>query len=190
MVQLLPAIAVFAGIAVGSLPRGRVMAAGVMAALAVATTPPFDFLAPMLHEAQWDLEKSVQRRKITDYLDTNYGGERILISMGALAHFMHETSAAGLDVRDYIHEGNGGIWRRALDRPALHAGWIVVKADDVQRRDRLLPLAQSRSDFLDGFMKVAESGGVALYRRQATAGDPPRPAGMPDMSRRINSESD
>jgi hypothetical protein len=168
MIQLLPAIALLAGVAVGCLGRARNAAAVLVMAVAAITTPPFDFLAPMLHEAQWDLRKSVQRQKVVAYLDAHYRGERILISMGGLAHFMHETSAARLDIRDFIHEGSGGLWTRALEHPGDYAGWIVIKADDVQRRDRLLAILKTRAGFVEGFSKVAEGGGVALYRRRET----------------------
>jgi hypothetical protein len=172
-VPLVAACGAFAGVAVGSLPRtlGRsvrvrpdLIAAGLVAALVVVHSPPFDASAPMLGEAQWERPYRLGRQTVTRCLAAEYRGEKILASMGSLAHYMQETSAAGFALRDFLHEGVGEIWKAALERPRSHAGWILIEeraegGDDLARRARETP------SFLDGFERVCEGGGVALYRR-------------------------
>ena len=55
-------------------------------------------------------------------------GEKMLASMGSLAHYMQELSNNGFGIADFINEGNGVIWNLALQTgPAPHAGWMLVE---------------------------------------------------------------
>ncbi len=92
-------------------------------------------------------------------------GEPILASMGSLAHLMQETSADGIVLRDYIHEGIGQIWADSLEHPARHAGWVLIE-EQAEGGDMLAQRLRDRPDFLAGFDRVCEGGGVALYRRR------------------------
>ena len=92
-------------------------------------------------------------------------GEPILASMGSLAHLMQETSADGIHLRDYIHEGIGQIWADSLEHPARHAGWVLIE-EQSEGGDVLAARRRERPDFLAGFDRVCEGGGVALYRRR------------------------
>ena len=102
------------------------------------------------------------RGAITRYLQQHYEGSGIMMSMGSLGHYMHDLSLAGFDIKDFLHEGNGEIWRFAMLQPRGHAGWLIVEGD-AEGGDALHHAAQ-RGDWLDGFALVAEGGGARLYR--------------------------
>ena len=89
----------------------------------------------------------------------------MLVSFGSLSHYVQELSGAGFGVRDFIHEGNDVIWNAALEHPYAHAGWILVeeRAEGGRRSSPRGP--PSTPSFLEHFERVAEGGGVALYRR-------------------------
>ncbi len=167
MTPLVPALAITAGLGVGLLPRRLRRAAAVaLVALALAETSPFDFRAPMLLEAQLDSGNSAARREVTRYLSAHYDGRTIMASMASLAHYMQELSHAGFEIRDFLHEGNGQIWDAALGDPRPHVGWILVE-EWAEGGDRLAKRAVEDGHFLEGFERVAEGGGVALYRLHA-----------------------
>ena len=110
--------AVFAGIALGMLKgRWRHAAAVAIAVWLVATVKPIDAQAPMVQEAQWDVPFSLGRRNVTACLMREYRGERILASMGSLAHYMQELSHAGINIRDFVHEGTLPYWQEAIEAP-------------------------------------------------------------------------
>ena len=68
------------------------------------------------------------RRRVTACLRSAYGGEKILASMGSLAHYMQELSREGFHIVEFVHEGNGVIWEFAMETgPAHHAGWMLVE---------------------------------------------------------------
>jgi hypothetical protein len=164
MVPLVPALAVWAGVGVGLSRRWRLPAAAVLIALLILETHPFDFSAPMVVEAQLDREHSVERRAVTDYLTHHRHGEKILVSLASLSHYVQELSATGLAIRDVIHEGNGDLWAAALERPDAHVGWVLIE-ELAEGGDRLAKRARQDARFLEGFDRVATGGGVALYRR-------------------------
>ena len=167
MIPAAATCALFSGMAVGFL-RGR--ASMILACLLVGVTllqsPPWSTTAPMLAEAQWDRPASEGRRQVTSCLMAAYGGEKILASMGSLAHYMQELSRAGLSIADFVHEGNGIIWEFAMESgPRFHAGWMLVEeqsegGDVLARRIRRAP------GFAQGMTRICEGGGVALYRRE------------------------
>jgi hypothetical protein len=117
----------------------------------------------MVQEAQWDVPFSLGRRNVTACLMREYRGEPILVSMGSLAHYMQELSQAGLDIRDFIHEGNLPHWQQAIESPKGRVGWILVE-ERAEGGDLLADRARASSAFLTGFKRVCADGGVALYK--------------------------
>ena len=182
MVPLVAACALFCGLAVGMIRTSvarmlNVGAAGEWAAWALSgvllgslllESPPWNMQAPMLLEAQWDRGASAGRRDVTACLARDYHGEKVLASMGSLAHYMQELSANGFDIADFINEGNGEIWNLALQTgPARHAGWMLVE-EVAEGGDVLAARVRSERSFTSGMRRVCEGGGVALYKRDIT----------------------
>jgi len=187
MVPLVAASAVLAGLGVG-LARpfqrraGPLGPAGSFGPTALATVAPivlvvslfiesplWNMQAPMLVEAQWDRAASVGRRAVTTCLAHEYRGEKVLASMGSLAHYMQELSNAGFAIHDFIHEGNGDIWSLAMQTgPAPHAGWMLVE-EVAEGGDVLAEHIRRDPSFTRGMARVCEGGGVALYKRMQDA---------------------
>jgi len=165
MVVLAMSLAVTTGLGVGLLPRFAPVAAALVAVVALIETPPLSSQAPMVLEAQWDVPHSRERQAVTTCLVRERHGEPILASMGSLAHYMQETSSAGIALRDYIHEGIGQIWADSLEHPARHAGWVLIE-EQAEGGDLLAQRLRARPAFLADFDRVCEGGGVALYRRR------------------------
>jgi hypothetical protein len=156
--------AVFVGIALGMLKgRARHAAAAATVVWIVATVKPIDANAPMVQEAQWDVPFSLGRRNVTACLMREYRGERILASMGSLAHYMQELSHAGINIRDFVHEGTLPYWQEAIEAPKGRVGWILVE-ERAEGGDMLAERARASSAFTLGFERVCADGGVALYR--------------------------
>ena len=165
MVPLVPALGLGVGCAVGLAGRLKPLVA-VMALAAVATGPsPLDPAAPMVNEAQWDRANQAGRAKVAAYLRARWNGEPVMASMGSLAHFMQELSLDGFRIRDFLHEGNGDIWLAALEYPDPHAEWMLVE-EQAEGGDMLAARSRSHPQYLAGYARVAEGGGVALYRRR------------------------
>jgi hypothetical protein len=191
MIPTTAACALFCGLAVGLIgqvqedqahdanrarrggPFGPARLAEVVAAILVISlfieSPPWNLQAPMLLEAQWDRGASIGRREVTACLARDYRGEKILASMGSLAHYMQELSGDGFHIADFINEGNGEIWNLALETgPATHAGWMLVE-EVAEGGDVLAARITGNAAFLRGMRRVCEGGGVALYKRDVTA---------------------
>jgi hypothetical protein len=180
MVPVVSACALFAGVAVGTLSRtgsgpglsrawSRPDPKWLLAVLLVASTlieaPPWSRESPLLVEAQLDASNSVARQRVTACLAPAYHGEKVLASMGSLAHYMQELSQHGFAIADFIHEGNGAIWDLALETgPAPHAGWMLVE-EESEGGDVLAQRIRRHDSFIRGMTKVCEGGGVSLYRR-------------------------
>jgi hypothetical protein len=164
MVPLIVAEAIGAGVAAAFFPRARAAATILVAALVLVELQPFDRAAPMVAEAQWDRPNASGRQSVTDCLRQQYGGDTVMASMGSLGHYMQELGRAGFDLRDFLHEGNGDIWLAALVSPGPFVGWILVE-EQAEGGDMLATRARENPRFLDGFSRVCEGGGVALYRR-------------------------
>jgi hypothetical protein len=129
-------------------------------------SPPWNMQTPMLLEAQWDRGASIGRREVTACLARAYGGDKVLASMGSLAHYMQELSNNGFTIADFINEGNGEIWNLALQTgPAPHAGWMLVE-EVAEGGDVLAEHVRHDPAFTRGMTRVCEGGGVALYKRQ------------------------
>ena len=171
MVPLVTACALFCGVAVGALsdPARRTGAAAwLLASLLLASTliesPPWSSQSPLLVEAQLDAINSVARQRVTACLAPAYHGEKVLASMGSLAHYMQELSHQGFAIADFIHEGNGALWDLALETgPAPHAGWMLVE-EQSEGGDVLAQRIRRNHEFTRGMTKVCEGGGVSLYR--------------------------
>jgi hypothetical protein len=176
MVPLVTACALFCGIGVGALSGTRTGSTRrhrtgpwLLAVLLVASTiiesPPWSSQSPLLVEAQLDAANSVARQQVTACLAPAYHGEKVLASMGSLAHYMQELSHHGFAIADFIHEGNGALWELALETgPAPHAGWMLVE-EESEGGDVLARRIRRHDTFTRGMTKVCEGGGVSLYRR-------------------------
>ena len=150
-----------AGIAV-SWQLLRVPLALLLLILVVREAPPLDRKAPIVVESQREVLNMEGRRTITAYLQAHYDGRTIMMSMGSLGHYMHDLSMANFPIKDFLHEGNGEIWRFAMLGPRGHAGWLIIEGS-AEGGDALHHAAQFPR-WLDGFELVAEGGGARLYR--------------------------
>jgi hypothetical protein len=136
----------------------------VLVALVCWQRPPIDAHAPMVLEAQWETPFRLQRQAVTRYLLSAYDGTPILASMGSLGHYMQETSHAGFPLATFLHEGNGDLWAAALVKPSRYVHWILIE-ERAEGGDMLAARVREDPAFVDGFARVAEGGGLALYRR-------------------------
>jgi hypothetical protein len=164
MVAPIIGVAVFVGVAVGLL-RGRLHAIAAVATTAwlVFAVNPLEAQAPMVQEAQWDRPFSIGRQSVTACLMREYDHEPILASMGSLAHYMQELSHEGLGIRDFIHEGNLPYWQEDIESPKGRVKWILIE-ERAEGGDVLAQRARASSEFLAGFRRVCEGGGVSLYK--------------------------
>jgi hypothetical protein len=165
MLLLVAVCALFGGIAVGVMRRhAALVTAGLLVGITLIQSPPWRQDAPLIVEARLDQPLREARRRVTACLLSEYRGEKILASMGSLAHYMQELSHAGFGIADFVHEGNGAIWQVALDTGAApHVGWVLVEeqaegGDMLARRIRVSP------SFARGMTRTCAGGGVALYR--------------------------
>ena len=140
----------------------RIPLALVLIALTVRHASPLDHQAPLVVESQREAANMAGRRVVTSYLRQHYDGHVVMMSMGSLGHYMHDLSLAGFDLRSFLHEGHGEIWTFAMLGPRGHAEWLILEKT-AEGGDALYH-ASLRPRWLDGFVKVAEGGGVALYR--------------------------
>ena len=167
----------------GPLGPGAVLASILVASLFVES-PPWNMQAPMLVEAQWDRGASLGRRDVTACLAREYRGDKVLASMGSLAHCMQELSSDGFAIADFINEGNGDIWNLALRTgPAPHAGWMLVE-EVAEGGDVLAEHVRHDPAFTRGMTRVCEGGGVALYKRASMQNAQFKMQTQPDESTR------
>ena len=165
-IPLIVAAAVAVGLTVGFLRGWAKTAALIVFLLVYLQRPPFDVRAAMVEEAQLDSPNGRARQAVTACLVRDYRGGSIMTSMGSLGHYMHELSAIGLGIRDFLHEGNGPIWDSAFTRgPAPLVEWVMVEevaegGDAVIQRHRQIPR------LLEDYEKVCTGGNVSLYRRR------------------------
>ena len=167
-VPLVAACAALAGAGVGLLwTRVRPVAAAALVAAALWQSPPLDRTAPLIVESQRDAANLAGRRAVTAYLRSHYDGRTIMMSMGSLGHYMQDLSSERLRIRDFLHEGNGDIWNFALLDPRNVVGWIMIE-ERAEGGDIVFASTTRNPKLLEGFSRVAEGGGVALYRRRST----------------------
>ena len=163
-VPLVAACAALAGVGIGLLwRRAQLVVAAAVVTAAVLQSPPLDRAAPLVAESQLDAANATGRRGVTDYLVRHYDGRPIMMSMGSLGHYMHDLSAHGFGIRDFVHEGTGDIWNFALEQPRTVVGWIAIE-EKAEGGDALFLAANRPRGFLEEFTRVAEGGGVALYQ--------------------------
>ena len=173
-VPLVAACAVITGLGVQPAAAAvRALRAGIaIVAVAAWQANPFDATAGVIKESQRDAHNAVARRAVTAYLLAHWDRQPIMMSMGSLGHYMHDLSQSGFAIGDFLHEGNGEIWKYAVRRPRPYVEWIVVEeraegGDELYRQGRLDPR------FFEGYARVAEGGGVALYQRNPARPRPP-----------------
>jgi hypothetical protein len=165
-IPLILAASVAIGLVIGQLRGWAKPAAALVFLLVYLQRPPFDPRAPMLAEAQLDNDNSRGRQMVTRCLVRDYDGGTIMASMGSLGHYMHELAQVGIDIKDFLHEGNGPIWDSAFTRgPAPLAKWVLIEeaaegGDAVSQRRRL------HRRLLEPYDRICEGGNVALYRRR------------------------
>jgi hypothetical protein len=165
IVPLLACQGIGAGIAAGAIRRTHLAGAVIVAALIAYDLRPLDASAPMVVEAQWDRPNGPERARVTACLGPPGSGAKIMASMGSLGHYMQEASRSGFALRDFLHEGNGDIWLAALDGPRPFAAWIMIE-EKAEGGDMLAKLNRARPSFLDGYARVCEGAGLALYKRR------------------------
>ncbi len=166
MVPLIAMEAVGAGVLAGiARPRAlRALTAAAVLALAAYELRPLDASAPMIVEAQWDRPNGPVRAGLTVCLGSPDSGEKIMASMGSLAHYMQEASRSGFAIRNFLHEGNGDLWLAALEDPWPFAGWVLIE-EKAQGGDMLAKRWREHPEFLSGYARVCEGAGLALYKR-------------------------
>lgn len=103
MVPLVAIQAIGVGVAASAVRRGVIVVAAV-AVIAGLELRPLDSTAPMVTEAD-GIGQHRPPRPGHDLLRTRYRGETVMASMGSLGHYMHDLSAVGLSLRDFLHEG-------------------------------------------------------------------------------------
>jgi len=165
MTPLVAASALFTGFAIGLAPGLSRLAVAAAAALLIAPSlAPFDHTAPMLVEARREERHQIARRAVTAELQRAWDGSPILMSMGSLAHYMHDLGREGFGIGDFLHEGNGEIWQGAVADPAAHARFLIVE-ERAEGGDLFAHLLRDRPDIAMKFERIAAGGNVALYRR-------------------------
>lgn len=166
MVPLVVGLGALSALAVAALPRRLQAAAALLLVAATAwQRTPLDPGSPMVQEAQWETPFRLARRDVTQYLVREWDGTPILASMGSLAHYMQEASRDGFDISHFVHEGNGDLWAAARRLPAHYVNWVLIE-ERAEGGDELAARARRDDTFLSGMQRVAEGGGVALYRRR------------------------
>jgi hypothetical protein len=142
----------------------RPAAAAAVLLWAWTATSPLDPRAPLVVESQRDASNRRGRDAVTAYLRQHWDHGTVMMSMGSLAHYMHDLAAEGFDVRDFLQEGNEQLWIHASTLgPRGYVRWVAIE-ERAEGGDALYHAAQRDPRFLDGFTRVAEGGGVALYR--------------------------
>jgi hypothetical protein len=164
VMPLVLAEAIGCGVAAGAVRRASTASAAVVIAVALFTLRPLDVAAPIVLEAQWDRPNVPARARVTECLGAPRPGQKIMASMGSLGHYMQEASQAGYRIRDFLHEGNGDIWLAAIDRPRPFADWILIE-EKAGGGDMLALIARQHPHFLDGYSRLCEGAGLALYKR-------------------------
>jgi hypothetical protein len=162
---LVAASAALTATGIGLLWRAvRVPAAVAVVLWAALQSSPFTAHAPMIAEAQRDATNKIGRGTVTNYLRDHWDGTPIMMSMGSLAHYMHDLTELHVQVRDFLQEGNERLWVQAAALgPRGFVRWVAIE-ERAEGGDVLFQAASRDPHFLDGFERVAAGGGVALYR--------------------------
>ncbi len=168
---IVAACAALAGTGIGLVWRPlRGVAAAALVAAVLFHASPLNRDSLLVVESKRDAANATGRQAVTTYLREHYHGEGpIMMSMGSLAHYMHDLARAGFNIHDFLHEGNGEAWQYAVFGPRGYVTWLVIE-ERAEGGDALFQAAQRDPRYLEGFERVAEGGGIALYRAS-----PPRP---------------
>ena len=163
-IPLVAACSAITAAGIGTLWRPlRFPAAAVILGWTLVQSSAFDARAPMIAEAQRDAANRIGRQAVTEYLRAHWDRTTIMMSMGSLAHYMHDLTALDLKIHDVLQEGNEQLWVHASTRgPRGFVKWVVIE-ERAEGGDVLFQAATRDPRFLDGFERVAEGGGVALY---------------------------
>jgi hypothetical protein len=168
MVPLIVVQAIGAGALAGLIKRAALPVSVLLLAVAAYELRPLDLAAPMVVEAQWDRPNDPVRAQVTACLGQPGSGQKIMASMGSLGHYMQEASRAGFAIRDFLHEGNGDLWLAALEDPFPYAEWILIE-EKAEGGDMLARRAREQPRFLEGYSRVCEGAGLALYVRSGSS---------------------
>jgi hypothetical protein len=142
----------------------RMLAALAIVGWITLQSSAFDARAPMITEAQRDATNRIGRQAVTAYLRAHWDGTTIMMSMGSLAHYMHDLTELNLEIHDFLQEGNEQLWVHASTRgPRGFVRWVAIE-EQAEGGDVLFQAAKRDPRFLEGFERVVEGGGVALYR--------------------------
>jgi hypothetical protein len=150
------------GLALAAVTRGRRLAQAGALALCALQMVDAPVPLPVLREATRDRRDVAVRKPFADNFRLQYGGGRLLASMGSTAPVLFET---GLHLRDVVHEGNGHYWANAVVDPARFVSWVLVADGDVLDQVR-----SYRRAFPEGFVPVWSGARLTLYARQDAAG--------------------
>jgi hypothetical protein len=166
MTPLVASSALFTGFAIGLAPgAARIVMALAAAVLIVPDLKPFDHTAPMIVEARREEPNQIARRAVTAELKRVWDGSPILMSMGSLGHYMHDLGREGFGIGDFLHEGNGEIYKAAVIDPAAHTRFLLVE-ERAEGGDVFAHLLRDQPGVAAKFTRVAAGGNVALYRRK------------------------
>jgi hypothetical protein len=158
------------GAALGMSRRIAPLLAPVVLAVVLWEVPPLDLGAPMVQEAQID-RNVAGRAQVTECLKSRYRGGAVMASMGSLGHYMHEMSASGFGIRDFLHEGNSPIWDSAFTRgPAALVEWVLVE-DVAEGGDAVIQRHRQVPRLLEDYVAVCSGGNVTLYQRKPTVAE-------------------
>ena len=164
MVPLLAAQAIGVGAAASRWRQAAPVAAAVLLIVAGLELAPLYGAAPMVAEAQWDRPNAAARHQVTACLAATYDGTTIMASMGSLGHYMQELSRSRIrDPRFPPRRQRRHLAQRVV-RARPFAGWVLIE-EKAEGGDMLAATARENPRLLDGFSRVCEGGGVALYRR-------------------------
>jgi hypothetical protein len=163
-VPLVAAAAAITGTGVALLPRrAQPIAGALIVAIAAWQAPPLQKDAAVVIESQREQPNFEGRKAVTAFLVSHWDGQPIMMSMGSLGHYMHDLSRAGFGIKDFLHEGNGEIWKYAVQHPQPVVEWMAIE-ERAEGGDALWWQGRHDATFLRDYERVAEGGGVALYR--------------------------
>lgn len=166
MTPLVASAALFTGFAVGLAPAvARLAMVAVAALLIVPDLQPFDHASPMIVEARREEPQQLARRAVTAALEQTWDGSPILMSMGSLAHYMHDLGRERFDIGDFLHEGNGDMWKAAIIDPAPYARFMLVE-EYAEGGDVFAHLFRDHPEIAATYERIAAGGNVVLYRRR------------------------
>jgi hypothetical protein len=165
MTPLVASSALFTGFAIGLAPAlARPILVIIGAVLIVPDLSPFDHTAPMIVEARREEPNQRGRQAVTAVLKQHWDGSPILISMGSLAHYMHDLGREGFDIQDFLHEGNGDMWKAAIIDPTPHARFLLTE-ERAEGGDTFAHLFRAHPQIAARYERLASGGDVVLYRR-------------------------